>query len=138
MWEPRYQWDMKGLLCMTCFDKKDEEYKKLKTFCNICGKKLGMIRYNPKKRWIVKGQLCKECWDSKKAKLGQMHLFKKYRCDKCGIKFRQQEELMQHEQITHSDNKIYDCNQCGQNFSSMEEMRTHLQRFHTYTGKKDS
>jgi len=70
MWEPRYQWNMKGLLCKTCFDKKDEEYKKLKTFCNICGKKLGLIRYNPKKRWIVKGQLCKECWDSKKAKLG--------------------------------------------------------------------
>jgi hypothetical protein len=70
MWEPRYQWEMKGLLCRTCFDKKDEEYKKLKTFCAICGKKLGMIRYNPKRKWAVYGQLCRECWDSQKAKLG--------------------------------------------------------------------
>ncbi len=70
MWEPRYQWDMKGLLCKTCFDKKDAEHKSLKTFCGICGKKLGVFRYNPKKKWIIDGQLCRECWDTQKAKLG--------------------------------------------------------------------
>ncbi|TLX95296.1 MAG: hypothetical protein E6K91_03535 [Thaumarchaeota archaeon] len=70
MWEPRYQWNMKGLLCKTCFDKKDEAYQKQKTFCSICGKKLGMIRYNPKKQWAIQGQLCRECWDSQKTKLG--------------------------------------------------------------------
>jgi len=70
MWEPRYQWDMKGLLCKSCFNKKDEEYKNLKEFCKMCGKKLGMIRYNPKKKWSISGQLCRECWDSQKAQLG--------------------------------------------------------------------
>jgi predicted RNA-binding Zn-ribbon protein involved in translation (DUF1610 family) len=70
LWEPRYQWDMKGLLCKSCFNKKDEEYKNLKEFCNICGKKLGMIRYNPKKKWSIAGQLCRDCWDSQKARLG--------------------------------------------------------------------
>ena len=70
LWEPRYQWDMKGLLCKSCFNKKDEEFKSLKEFCKICGKKLGMIRYNPKKKWAVTGQLCRECWDSHKAQLG--------------------------------------------------------------------
>jgi len=70
MWEPRYQWEMKGLLCKPCFDKKDGEYKKLRTFCHLCGKKLGLIRYNPKKKWIIDGQLCKDCWDSQKIKLG--------------------------------------------------------------------
>ncbi len=70
MWEPRYQWNMKGLLCKICFDKRDEEHQNLKTFCGICSKKLGMIRYSPKKKWAIKGQLCRECWDSQKAKFG--------------------------------------------------------------------
>ena len=66
-----------------------------------------------------------------------MKFFKKYQCEKCDAKFKQLEELMQHEQFIHSDNKIYDCRQCNVNFSSMEEMRTHLQRFHSYKGKRD-
>lgn len=70
MWEPRYQWDMTGLLCKVCFDKKDHDYKNQRSNCNVCGKKLGMIRYNPKKNWVLDGQLCRECWDSHKAKLG--------------------------------------------------------------------
>ncbi len=70
MWEPRYQWDMKGLLCKECFDRKDAEFKNTKDFCKICGKKLGMIRYNPKSKWALEGQLCRECWDSNKAKMG--------------------------------------------------------------------
>jgi len=70
LWEPKYKWEMKGLLCKTCFDNKDSEYDKSKTFCVICGKKLGAIRYNPKRQWSLQGQLCKECWDSQKAKMG--------------------------------------------------------------------
>jgi len=70
LWEPKYSWEMKGLLCKTCFDKKDAEYNKSKTFCGTCGKKLGVIRYNPKRQWALQGQLCKECWDSQKAKMG--------------------------------------------------------------------
>jgi hypothetical protein len=70
MWEPRYQWDMTGLLCKTCFDKKDLDFKNQKSFCIVCHKKLGMIRYNPKKHWVLDGQLCKECWDANKAKMG--------------------------------------------------------------------
>lgn len=70
LWEPRYQWEMTGLLCKQCFDKKDLDYKKQRTVCSVCGKKLGMIRYNPKKKWVLDGQLCRECWDSHKAKLG--------------------------------------------------------------------
>jgi len=66
-----------------------------------------------------------------------MHIFKKYKCEKCDRKFKQQEELMQHEQIEHSSN-LYDCKQCDRYFSSMEEMRTHLQKFHRYLGKLDS
>ncbi len=70
LWEPKYQWNMKGLLCKTCFDQKDAEYSKSKTFCSICGKKLGVIRYNPKKQWSLQGQLCKECWNIQKTKMG--------------------------------------------------------------------
>lgn len=66
-----------------------------------------------------------------------MHIFKKYRCKKCDKKFKQQEELMQHEQLEHSSS-LYDCKQCKLYFSSMEEMRTHLQRFHSYKGNTDS
>jgi len=72
-----------------------------------------------------------------KSKIGiDMHFFKKYKCDKCDARFKQQEELMQHEQLEHSSN-LYDCRKCNLYFSSMEEMRTHLQRFHKYSGKKD-
>ncbi len=66
-----------------------------------------------------------------------MHIFKKHKCEKCGKKFKQQEELMQHEQVIHGDSR-YDCKQCKLYFSSMEEMRTHLQRSHSYRGKLDS
>ncbi|MDE1844469.1 MAG: hypothetical protein KGI10_03980 [Thaumarchaeota archaeon] len=66
-----------------------------------------------------------------------MNIFKKFKCEICNAKFRQQEYLMQHQQLYHSDNKVYDCKMCNQNFSSMEEMRTHMQRMHTYHGKRD-
>lgn len=70
LWEPKYQWDMKGLLCKSCFNEKDNDYKNIRDFCQSCGKKLGMIRYNPKRKWPIKGQLCRECWDSQKSRLG--------------------------------------------------------------------
>jgi KRAB domain-containing zinc finger protein len=66
-----------------------------------------------------------------------LHFFKKYKCEKCGKKFKQEEELMQHEQVLHSSD-LYDCKQCNLFFSSMEEMRTHLQRVHSYRKKTDS
>lgn len=70
LWEPRYQWEMKGLLCKICFDKKEESYNKIRSCCNICGVKLGTIRYNPKKHWTVEGYLCRNCWDAQKAQKG--------------------------------------------------------------------
>jgi ribosomal protein S14 len=68
LWEPRWQWEMRGLLCKPCFDKKEEDFNKLKNFCSVCGMKLGIIRYNPKKHWPMKGQICRNCWDTQKAK----------------------------------------------------------------------
>jgi len=59
---------MKGLLCKTCFDNKEGDFKTKKEFCSICNKKMGFIRYNPKPEWKVKGQLCRTCWDEQKAK----------------------------------------------------------------------
>jgi len=66
-----------------------------------------------------------------------MHLLKKFKCKQCQKKFRQQEELMQHEQVVHSDD-MYDCKECNQFFSSMEQMRTHIQRYHSFKGNKNS
>ena len=68
LWEPRWQWDMKGLLCKTCFDNKEADFKTKKEFCVLCNKKMGFIRYNPKPEWKIKGQLCRACWDEQKAK----------------------------------------------------------------------
>ena len=64
-----------------------------------------------------------------------MKFFEKFPCDKCDLKFKNQEKLMQHLQITHYKDLPYDCKECGENFSNMEDMRTHLQRKHSY--KKD-
>ena len=51
LWEPRWQWDMEGLLCKECFDKKEESpMVKKKNFCALCGGKMGLIRYNPKSK----------------------------------------------------------------------------------------
>jgi len=61
-----------------------------------------------------------------------MKFFKKFECDICKKKFSQQEEVMQHQQVTHFKDLPYDCKECNENFSSMEEMRTHLQRKHSY------
>jgi|TARA_B110000014_G_scaffold161368_1_gene113704 KRAB domain-containing zinc finger protein len=66
-----------------------------------------------------------------------MTLFKKFLCEHCEQKFRKQEELMNHLQITHYKDLPYDCKACNQNFSNMEDMRTHLQRFHSYKKDRD-
>ena len=70
LWEPRWQWDMEGLLCKDCFDKKEESFGKTKNYCSVCGAKMKFIRYNPKPKWKVKGQLCKNCWDERKKQFG--------------------------------------------------------------------
>ncbi len=70
LWEPRWQWDMDGLLCKECFDKKESSHKNEKNFCSVCGSKMGFIRYNPKSKWKMTGQLCRNCWDEQKAKSG--------------------------------------------------------------------
>jgi len=66
LWEPRWQWEMEGLLCKDCFDKKEKDFTTKKEFCSICGAKLSFFRYNPKTKWKVDGQLCRKCWDSQK------------------------------------------------------------------------
>lgn len=63
---PRWQWNMEAetVLCVECFDKREQEYKIRLDFCNNCNGKLGIIRYNPKTNWKVNGQLCRRCWDN--------------------------------------------------------------------------
>lgn len=58
-----------------------------------------------------------------------------HRCGACGARFRSEADLMNHEQLAHSD-PGYDCRRCGVTFPSMEEMRTHLQREHGYGGRR--
>lgn len=70
MWEPRWQWDMDGLLCKGCFDKKEADFHSKERVCSKCGGKLGFIRYNPKPKWKMEGQLCRKCWDDTKAEIG--------------------------------------------------------------------
>ena len=70
MWEPRWQWDMDGLLCKECFDKKENEHNSKKSTCSLCGGGLKFVRYNPKPKWKMDGQLCRQCWDDTKARLG--------------------------------------------------------------------
>ena len=67
-----------------------------------------------------------------------MKFFKKYQCDSCDLKFSQQEELMQHQQIVHFKDTDYDCKECNESFSNMEDMRTHLQRYHSYKSERKS
>ena len=61
---------------------------------------------------------------------------KKFSCDICQIKFKKIEELMQHEQINHQNNKSYDCYRCDQTFDGMEQMRDHIKKFHSYNKMK--
>jgi len=72
---------------------------------------------------------------NRKQRIVKMKFFKNNPCEKCDLKFKSQEELMQHLQITHYKDLPYDCKECEENFSNMEDMRTHLQRQHSY--KKD-
>ncbi len=75
------------------------------------------------------GTLTRQSWD-------ELNIFKKFKCEICDARFRQQEYLMQHQQLYHS-NKAYDCKMCNQEFPSMEAMRTHMQRMHSYNGKRN-
>ncbi len=72
---------------------------------------------------------------NKKQKIVKMRFFTKIPCEICNLKFKSQEELMQHLQITHYKDLPYDCKECNMNFSNMEDMRVHLQKQHSY--KKD-
>jgi hypothetical protein len=67
LWEPRWQWEMEGLLCKSCFDKKEIAFNQKKEFCGVCGTRLSFFRYNPKASWKIEGQLCRKCWDEQKA-----------------------------------------------------------------------
>ncbi|MBM3905159.1 MAG: hypothetical protein FJ354_00540 [Thaumarchaeota archaeon] len=66
LWEPRWQWDMEGLLCKKCFDSKEIDFNQKKEFCSACGTRLSFFRYNPKNEWKFDGQLCRKCWDEQK------------------------------------------------------------------------
>ena len=66
LWEPRWQWDMEGLLCKKCFDSKEIDFNHKKEYCSQCGNKMNFFRYNPKDEWKVDGQLCRKCWDEQK------------------------------------------------------------------------
>jgi hypothetical protein len=66
LWEPRWQWDMEGLMCKACFDSKEIDFGQKKEFCSICATRLNFFRYNPKADWKIEGQLCRKCWDAQK------------------------------------------------------------------------
>ena len=66
LWEPRWQWDMEGLMCKACFDSKEIDFGQKKEFCSICATRLNFFRYNPKADWKIEGQLCRKCWDEQK------------------------------------------------------------------------
>jgi hypothetical protein len=66
LWEPRWQWEMEGLLCKSCFDAKELDFSKKKEFCSVCGAKLSFFRMNPKSSWNIDGQICRKCWDEQK------------------------------------------------------------------------
>ena len=76
LWEPRWQWDMEGLLCKKCFDVKETDFNQKKEFCSNCGVRLSFFRYNPKNEWKLDGQLCRKCWDEQKEthKIGRAHV----------------------------------------------------------------
>ena len=82
------------------------------------------------------GRSAEHVGTSTRQRLDEMDIFKRFKCEICNAKFRQQEYLMLHKQLHHSD-KMYDCKDCNKLFSSMEEMRTHMQRAHSYTGTRD-
>ena len=43
---------------------------------------------------------------------------------------------MQHEQLTHQNNKSYDCSVCNKIFDGMEQMRDHIKKYHSYNRMK--
>jgi hypothetical protein len=67
-----------------------------------------------------------------------MNLFgKKFECKACGIKFKSEEELMQHvrmhiagthQQEDHSTHEHFSCNACRNSFHSKEELKQHGQK----------
>lgn len=63
-------------------------------------------------------------------------IFKKYKCEKCGSRFRKVEESMHHE-LTMHENKLYKCEKCGTDFEGMEQMRDHAKKFHSYNKQID-
>ena len=46
----------------------------------------------------------------------KMGFLKKFKCEKCDLKFSQEEELMQHSQIVHYKDYPYDCKECNKSY----------------------
>jgi DNA-directed RNA polymerase subunit RPC12/RpoP len=61
-----------------------------------------------------------------------LSLFKKYRCDICGRRFRRIEHSMHHQLLFHSNNYSYDCSNCGGRFSDMDKLKDHIRMNHSY------
>lgn len=62
-------------------------------------------------------------------------MFKKHKCETCGINFNKVEQLMQHKQVAHEE-KLYMCSDCNAGFEGMEQMRDHIKKFHSYNRMK--
>lgn len=56
---------------------------------------------------------------------------KRHVCNKCNKRFSKVEELMQHIQVMHSNERYY-CFECNTYFDNMSELRAHLSRYHPY------
>ena len=54
LWEPRWQWDMEGLLCKKCFDGKEIDFNQKKEFCGVCGERLSFLDIIQKTNGVLK------------------------------------------------------------------------------------
>jgi len=64
------------------------------------------------------------------------NVIKMYKCRFCGLLYRSQDGLKNHENAIHSRNVRYECNFCSQEFFTRQAAYTHRVKFHRLLSKK--
>lgn len=84
--------------------------------CSLCSKRVGKYQLMRHIKRVHEKAFQKETSTS---------CLKIYNCNDCGEYFSRQQELRQHEYISHSQNKIYECTICGNVFRKLKLLNVH-------------
>lgn len=79
------------------------------------------------KALAIKCPICDSSFEDLPSHFVSVHIIKKYKCDRCGIRYSTKKYLLQHKQVVHDGIKPYKCDfkGCCKVYGAKEQLRQH-------------